>query len=444
LRIQKNHRHFCASLLVFENNVKPLNHKSRNSLADAAKIWYPNRVILRAQWVVPISSPPIENGAVEIRRDRIVTVGPARDLLKKCRKREVRDLGEVALLPGLINAHCHLDYTDMVGQLWPSRSFLHWLDQIVALKGTWDLEDYLRSWRRGESLLLKNGVTTVADMEAVAANLLLAHTSPLRIWSFLEMINIGRERETAALLTQADFATRRIRPRGGYGLCPHSLYTASSGLIRKAATKCQARNWPMTIHLAESREEWEMFRRKRGAMFERFQSVGRKMTDCNGQTPTQALARLGVLRQSPLIAHANYVTDEDIALLARHRVSIVHCPKCHAYFGHHQFPVEKFLAKGVNVCLGTDSLASNDALDLFAEMRALWKAHPRLHPETLLKMATENGARALQQEQNCGTLEAGRWADLIAVPVRGPHLWEAILDSRPPVSLAWIGGKERN
>ncbi len=400
---------------------------------------YPARVILQAKWVVPISSPAIENGAVEIRGEKIVAVGCARDFRGK-----TRDLGDVALLPALVNAHCHLDYTDMAGKLWPSRSFVHWLDQIVSVKQTWDLEDYLRSWRHGEEMLLASGVATVADMEAVAANLALGLTSRLRVWSFVELIDIARETQTDAMLGRALLAAERPRPRGGYGLCPHALYTASPEAIRAASAICRARRWPMAIHLAESREEWEMFRRGRGAMFDRFGAVGRTTSDCDGRTPTQVLAEIGVLSRHLIVAHANYVTDEDIALLARNQVSVAHCPRCHAYFGHRTFPIEKYLARGVNVCLGTDSLASNDKLDLFAEMRQLQRAHPRLPSEQILAMATRNGARAIGLEHNCGALVKLAWADLIAVSVRSARadLYDEIVDARAPV-WRMIGGKEQ-
>ena len=419
-------------------------------------------MILRAKFVVPISHPVIEDGAVVIHNDRIVAVGRKREILQRYHpayrggtrstaRVHLRDLGDVALLPGLINAHCHLDYTNMAGKLWPSRGFLHWLDQIVTLKRSWNLEDYLRSWRRGEGMLLAGGVTTVADVEAVAANLVLGQTSPLRLWSFLELIDIGREKDFSRILASALSAARPRRSLGGYGLCPHSLYTSSGALIRAAAAVSRKRGWPLTIHLAESREEWEMFRRGRGPLHERFRSLGRDMRDCGSSaartmvTPTRALAQRGVFSKNLLVAHANYVTDDDIALLAQHRVSVVHCPRSHAFFSHRKFMIEKFLAHGVNVCLGTDSLASNDALDLFAEMQALGRAHPGLRPEIILAMATRNGARALQQRQNCGTLIPGKWADLVAVPIRNTRraVFEEIIAARSPVPFTMIGGKEQ-
>lgn len=407
----------------------------QESLYEFVPVRYAAPVILRAKWVVPISRPPIEDGAVQIRRDRIVAVGRAGDL-----RGRGRDLGEVALLPGLVNAHCHLDYTDMAGQLWPSRSFSHWIDQIVTLKSSWNAAKYRRSWRRGEQMLLESGATTVGDIEAVAANLPLAASSPLRVRSFVELIDFGREEEAGRLLADAMKVAKRKRPRGGFGLGPHALYTASAGLIRS----CAKTGLPMQIHLAESDEEWEMFRRKRGAMYEWFREAGRDMSDCTGQTPTEMLGRMGVLNRRLTVAHANCVTDEDIALLARRGVSVAHCPLTHRFFGRPLFPIEKFLARGVNVCLGTDSMASRRAaapLDLFAEMRELRRSHPRLRAETILRMATANGARALGLARRCGTLEAGGWADVIAVAVRGQDLFGEILSAQPPLPLVMIGGK---
>src|SRR5436190_17640260 len=146
-------------------------------------------MILRARTVLPLARPPIENGAVSIQGDRIVSVGAWSDLAAGAR--EVKDLGEVILLPGLINAHCHLDYTDMAGLISPPKVFSEWVKTIVALKAGWGYTEFAQSWLRGARMLLRTGTTTVLDVEAVPELLPdLWHATPLRVISFRELINL--------------------------------------------------------------------------------------------------------------------------------------------------------------------------------------------------------------------------------------------------------------
>jgi cytosine/adenosine deaminase-related metal-dependent hydrolase len=408
-------------------------------------------MILRARIVLPIAQPPIENGAVAVSRGRVVVVGRWPSLGARALG-PVTDLGDVALLPGLINAHCHLDYTDMAGLLPPLPSFSAWIKAITALKGSWTDADFARSWRNGADMLLRNGTTTVGDIESVP-NLLPAvwRNTPLRVFSFLEMTGVRSRRQPRLILDEALAKARACRhPRGRVWLSPHAPYSTTPELLRLSTRAARQRRWPLTTHVAESAEEFQMFTEARGPMFDWLQRNERDMSDCGHGSPVRHLEKLGVLGRHLLAIHVNYLARGDAALLARRGVHVVHCPRSHAYFRHEAFPHEELLRARVNLCLGTDSLATvlkrrreRVELSLFAEMQAFADEVPGLWPDSLLRMVTVNAARALGLKGRAGEFRPGAWADGITIPFDGPirRVEEAVVQNTAPVTASLIGGR---
>ena len=382
-------------------------------------------MILRARVVVPVSQPPVKNGAVIISRNRICAVGSWPDL-RASANGEVVDLGEVVLLPGLVNAHCHLDYTDMAGLLPPPKTFTDWIHLMILAKAQWEYPDYARSWLDGARMLLHTGTTTVADIEVVPDLLPeVWDATPLRIFSFLEMTGIRARREPRAVLREAvDKIESLAHPRCRASLSPHAPYSTLPELLRLSAREARKKRLRITMHVAESAQEFEMLVHASGAMYTWLKRNERDMTDCGLGSPVEHLARNGMLGKNLLAVHANYLGPKDVALLAGRKVSVVHCPRSHFYFKHRPFPLGKLLKAGVNVCLGTDSLATvykvqreKLELNMFEEMRALAAGHPGLSPKKILPMATVNGARALGLTGRIGQLSRNAFADLIAIPV---------------------------
>lgn len=408
-------------------------------------------VILRARVVAPITRPPIDDGAVVVWNRHVSAVGRWRDVTAIWNG-EVLDLGETAILPGLVNAHCHLDYTDMVGQISPRRCFPDWIKCILGLKLQWDLARYRQSWVRGANLLVRTGTTTVGDIEAVPSLLpAVWRTTPLRIISFLEMTGLRGLRPPAAILRET-MAYAASLPHGDQyraALSPHAPYSTTGELLRLSAAAAIENDRRLSIHLSESAEEFEMFTRATGPMFEWLRRNQRDMSDCGLGSPVQHLERNGALVAGMVAAHVNYLAEGDADLLARRGVSVVHCPRSHAYFGHRPFPHTELSAVGVNLCLGTDSLATvtetpgvRTSLSLFAEMRAFAAAAPHLAPQAILEMATTNAARALGYQGAAGEIRAGAWADLIALPFSGPltGLERTVVERDGEVSGSMIGG----
>lgn len=408
----------------------------------------PLQILLRARIVLPISRAPIENGYVLIRGGVIHALGRWNGRADP--STAVVDLGDVVLLPGLVNAHCHLDYTDMAGQFAPPKIFSDWLKLITESKSGWNLGDYQKSWRNGARMLLQTGTTTVADIEAVPELLPAAWAiTPLRVISFLEMIGLTPRRSPRMVLAETLGRIRRWKVTAERaGLSPHAPYSTVPELLRLTAVMARKEKLPVAIHVAESATEFEMFKKGCGELHQWLKST-RDMSDCGCGTPVGHLERCGLLGPNVTAIHANYLGRGDAALLAKRGASVAHCPRSHQYFRHAPFPLQRLVRAGVNVCLGTDSLASVCknrrqplVLSMFEEMRALATAFPSLRAEAIVRMATVNGARALGLSGKVGELAPGAAADLVTLPYSGKvsAAGVGVLSHRGQVSSSMIAG----
>ena len=379
-------------------------------------------MIIRARIVVTMHGAPVENGAVAVSGNRIVDVGRFDDIKTRNAGNAV-DLGEQALLPGLINAHSHLDYTCLRGKIPPQKSFTDWIEAINAEKSELSPKDYVASINDGFEEAKRFGTTAIANLTAFP-ELISQVQPPIRTCWFAELINIRSPEHTNELVDTAIQSLGRARPPGApWGLAPHALFTASKDLFRRCEEIAQQEHILLTTHLAESREEMEMFRDASGPLYEFMKSIGRPMDDCGNETPLGLFVGVPGGRALPqwIVAHLNELSESDFELLERlnSKFHVVHCPRSHNYFGHSPFAFDRLRSLGFNICLGTDSLASNESLSLFDEMRAFQTNFPRISPEEIFRMVTVNPARALRYENVLGQIRPGFEADLIAVPCSG-------------------------
>lgn len=407
--------------------------------------------LLRARMVVPVSRPPVPDGAVVVVNACVAEVGAWADLGSRHAGLPTTDLGEVILMPGLINAHCHLDYTGMAAGIPPQKSFSDWIKAILAHKAAWSYTDFAASWVAGAAMLLRNGVTTVLDIEAVPELLPEAWAAtPLRVISALEMTGVRSGKEPAQIVTET-LAACPPPPdaRKQLAFSPHSLYATRPELLQLAAAATADRGWLLTTHVAESQEEFDMFAHRRGRLHDWLASQ-RELGDCDGATPVECLERLGVLSPRLLAVHVNCLGPGDAERLARAGTHVVHCPRSHAYFQHPPFPLAELTAAGVNLCLGTDSLASVRGtnrsvleLNLFKEMQVFADTFPDVPPERIVQIGTTNGARALGRSGELGEITPGAAADLIALPWSGAlsEGFEAIVRNHQPVAASYIAGE---
>jgi len=185
-----------------------------------------------------------------------------------------------------------------------------------------------------------------------------------------------------------------------------------------------------------------MFRDQTGAVFDFLKSIGRLMDDCGGETPVSRFLRTRTLDHRWIIAHLNELDARDFELLqAAPKFHVAHCPRSHRFFQHTPFAFERLRALGFNVCLGTDSLASNSDLSLFAEMRELLRKQPGFSPREIVRMATLNGAAALSERGRLGCIQVNAAADLIAVPFSQKDVFESIVAFDEVVPWLMVNGE---
>ena len=407
-------------------------------------------MIYRARAVVTMDGPPIENGAVAVQDGQIQAVGGHSEVSRLFHDETV-DLGEQVILPGLINAHCHLDYTMMRFAISPQKSFTDWIKLINAHKRGLDDDDYLEAISRGFAELKKWGATTVLNMEAFPELIPKLPPPPIRTWWFYELIDI-RNRITTDDLVAGAFGFFHDRPEwlGGFGLSPHAPYTATADLYRLATECARVTGMPLSTHLAESWEENEMFRNARGELYDFIASLDRDMSDCGKQSVFARHVENNLTGDDWILVHLNELDEDDFTLIAKRSLGpslhIAHCPVSHRYFRHRKFEFKRLHDLGANICLGTDSLASNNALNLFAEMRETRGNEPWMTAEDLLRTVTANAARALNREGMLGIIAPGSHADLISLPFSGKldTVYDEIVDHQKPIEWMMVDGQISN
>lgn len=454
----------------------------------------------KARYVFPVLQPPIPDGVVSIAGGRIIAVGT------KPIAGSVEDLGSVALLPGLINAHTHLEFSLLerpIGR--PGMSFSEWLRQLVEqfrrvglpseetatpgdLSKTSSPEEAIRS---GLWEMIRSGTTAVADiaqpgfpdlcwthsgMKAVVFLELRAPTT-IRVPQALQEAHRTIESWQSIQSAEASVATAAVASRndsladpqaaldteshladepatvGGVpwhlGLSPHAPYTVRGELLDAVVALAQKNHLPLAMHLAESEEEIQLLQTGRGPLRNLLEELGQWESGLlpGPCQPMDYLRQLGKGERA-FVVHGNYLSEAEWAFLAEHRghTSVVFCPSSHAYFAHRPYPLPEMLQQGVRVVLGTDSRASVPECNMLAELRAVAHRFATLPPERILQLATSEPAEALGWADSLGALLPGRQADFMAValPDRpGSHdPYELLLDSTLPTVATWLAGQK--
>lgn len=401
-------------------------------------------VSLQARVVFTVDGPPIEHGVVTIEAGRIVAVG------KKTRGQAVRDLGDVALMPGFVNTHTHLEFSHLRQPLGEAGMRLpDWIRLVIAERGRGDTTA-ADTVAAGIEESVAAGVTTLGEIATAPFESYTSSDVHLTLLS--EVIGFSRARAASAFAAAKErFAAVVTNPRLRQGVSPHAPYTVSPTLLERLIGLARQRDMPVAMHLAESPEELQFLAEGRGPFQELLEE--RSMWDADA-IPLNSCPRdyLRMLSAAPraLVIHGNYLADDEREFLAAQsdHMSLVYCPRTHAYFQHSPYPLDELLATGVRVVLGTDSRASNPELSLFAEMRHVAKAHPSIAPAVILRMATLDGANALGWATEVGSLTPGKSADLVAVPLppgasgAGNELLAAVLHSVEQPSGVWSHGRE--
>ncbi|HXG44497.1 MAG TPA: amidohydrolase family protein [Gemmatimonadales bacterium] len=401
----------------------------------------------QARWLVPIERPPVEGGAVLIGGDgRIVAVGEAARV--PCPPGAVAvDLGEVALLPGLVNAHTHLELTGFEGRN-DEPDFPTWIRRIIALKAGRGPEEFLAAARQGLRDCWAAGITTVADTGDSGAGIAALAALGGSGIAYHEVFGPEPDRAEASFAALVR-AVERLRefegPRVRLGVSPHAPYSVSGPLYRRVAAWARAEGLPLAVHLAESREESDLLERGTGGFARAWQGRGIPLpaADCS---PVAWLDRHQVLGPATLCIHMVQAGPADLDLVAARGAAIAHCPRSNRRHGHGEAPLGAMLARRLRVGLGTDSVVSVAPLDLMAELAAARRLGG-LAAERALRLATLDAAEALGLGAEVGSLRAGKWGDLAAFRLPGPVDSGRVADTlvsrtRADIVLTVLGGRE--
>ena len=395
-------------------------------------------MILRAKYVMPNSRTIIENGVVAIQGSRIVDIGRY-PTVQNSGTAPTHDFGEAVLMPGLVNAHTHLDLTSSADSVQRTPKFTDWVFQIVGKRNPSTVEP---SVREGVQQSLAGGVTTVGDIDGTGGSVQVLRDTPIRKVVFCEALGFFGEHAATGLARLTAYLDSPPVPDSLLtpALSPHAPYSTSADIYRQ----CVASGLSVCTHIAETKEELEFLSSGTGAFVGYLEAFGISTAGWHPPqaTPMQYMKTLGVLRKKSLLAHCNYLTDADVTILAESGASVVFCPRSHHYFYHTDHPVLQLIESGINVAIGTDSLASNWSLSLLDELKFLARTQPCIRPETLFDMVTCNGAEAVGLIQ-VGRLEKDWQADIIAVKIPNDNrpIIEQILDSSSENLLTVVGGK---
>jgi cytosine/adenosine deaminase-related metal-dependent hydrolase len=394
--------------------------------------------IFTANYLVSGDAPPIEGGALLAREGKICARGKVKDLKPDFPEAEVVDFGEALLVPLLINAHTHLELTDYpkwaleTGHTDEPAGFIDWILQLIKIKSQLKIADYQASLAHGIALSIASGTGAVGDILAHHAVRTAYQKSSLSGCLFLEtlghdpaMIQRLNNRLDIALQETIDSPVK-------LGLSPHSPYTISAEYLKQIYARCKRDGLRCTTHLAESSEEVDFIESGRGPFASRFypqigwENYIPRTSFCR---PAEYLEQQGGLFPGNLLVHGVQLNNTEIALLGRKQMHLALCPRSNARLNVGKAPAGKLLAAGVNLALGTDSLASCESLSIWDEMTFAhrWFAG-ELDAPTLFQLATSGGAKALGVENQLGSLSVGKTAGFQVLRPETPVAENEIFD----------------
>jgi cytosine/adenosine deaminase-related metal-dependent hydrolase len=393
-------------------------------------------IAYRAAWVMPIASPPIRGGVVSVDRGVVAGIGASGG-------DRAEDLGDVAILPGLVNAHTHLELSWMRGRVPPNPSMPAWASALMALRRTVSHEppepiaDAIGEARRAGTVLVGDVTNTFATYEPLL-------DSELSAVLFRELLGfnppdpdaiVGAVEGQIAALTPVQWLRATI--------VPHAPYSVAPSLMEAIARANQRRDGlPLSVHLGESAQEVQFLRDGTGewrALLERL-GVWNPAWTPPACGPVAYLDGLGLVDERLLAVHGVQFTDAELTRLAAAGATVVTCPRSNRWTGAGEPPIERFYASGVRVAIGTDSLASVEDLNVFAEMAAVRRLAPHVPAARILESATLAGAHALGFGAELGSLEAGKRAQLLAVriPAGLDDVEEYLVSGIEPSAVRWL------
>jgi aminodeoxyfutalosine deaminase len=415
----------------------------------------PNSLHLHiAGWVVPVSRPPIKNGAIATFKGKILGVGPASEL-RSSYPAEIRDHGDSILCPALINTHSHLELSPLRRRLSASGSFVDWVRVLIEARDLIRSEEWEPAICKAIKEMQENGIIAVGDVGNLDFIPLFSSrkdgTWPFRGIFFQELVcPIPNGTEETILLNppfseEVTESKNFLGPSFRYAFSAHAPYSVAPPVLKAIKAWDQSHDMPFPIHVAESEEEIEFLQCGRGPLRKLLKEKGHWPLnyDIPKASPVRYLETLDLLDRHTVCVHCVQVDRDDISILAKTGASVCLCPRSNAFLGVGVAPVEELHAAGIPLALGTDSLASNDRLSIFAEMASLSKLAPGLSPEAIFMAGTYGGARALGMSEELGSLARGKTATFLAVesgPIGNKDILEFLVHEGYKKSGDWVIG----
>lgn len=404
--------------------------------------------VYQAAWACPIDQPPIRDAVIEVQDGIIQSVTPGSSAMAPAalrRDRPVRHLGNVVVLPGLINAHTHLELSWLRGRVPPANSFTDWVKGLFAIRRSPDspmtadmtalVGDAIRELRASGTVAVGDVTNSLGAVESMK-------DAGLQGVVFHELLGF-RERDGA--LIDATRARRESASRHGIriSLAPHAPYSTSIELFKAIRAAVSSSACPvMSVHLGESPEEVELLEKGSGAWRGMLEAIGAWRDDWEIPAcgPVEFLERHGVIDARTLVVHGVQLDDPSLRRLAALGATVVTCPRSNRWVGVGYPPVERFYHSGVAVAVGTDSLASVEDLNLFSELKTLRWLAPSVPAARLLESATLVGARALGMGPELGSITPGKRAELVAVtlPEAVTDVEEYLVSGIQPSQITWV------
>jgi aminodeoxyfutalosine deaminase len=374
---------------------------------------------VRARWVMPSAGTHLPNGWVTTRDGRVESTGVGTP------PTNTRDLGDVVLLPGLINAHTHLELSWLDGRVPPQDSMDVWIRTMMGIRRTGPSggdAEVTAAMRHAVATMRATGTVLVGDISNTLSSVPVLAEAAMPATVFHEILGFrpvdsgGMVREAHA---RADGAITPS-PDRRWSVVAHAPYSTAPALFREIAARHQGPA-PLAVHLAESNEEMVFLQTGRGPirdMLERLEVWDDAWTP-PGAHPVRFMRDVGYLQPGTLLVHGVHLSPADLEDARDANAVIVTCPRSNVWVGGGVPPVARFYASGVNVAIGTDSLASVDSLSLFDELAALRRLAPEVEAGRLLDSATRVGAEALGYGSDFGSITRGKRARFVAVQL--PH-----------------------
>ena len=395
--------------------------------------------IFRAKGLLPRPDDWVEGGGLLVVNGRVERVLRSPAEVRRVATESgfsVTDFEDGLLVPGAICAHAHLELSALVGKLESGTEMLPWIRRVMEERGQLGEQELRAQAAAGARALLASGTTLVGDIDSSGGYALPESRAGIRRVAFRELLDGGSPERTPAAVRGV---SAPLPPSETLleGLSPHAPHTVSLELLRHVAQLAKERRAPVQMHWSETREETEWMCHGRGPFGELL-----------GSSPLQSgldwIESAGLLSSSLSLVHGNHPEQGEPERLAAAGVALVHCPGSHAFFQRSSFPVEQYRRAGVTLALGTDSLASNESLDLGREMSLFRASAPQVSPEEVWSMATLGGARALGRAGWVGELIPEACADFavfdLAALDRDAAL-EALTSARPVAREVWMGGR---